>query len=115
MEVSARCKLSERAVASVINAYNVDNGINLEQNPEVVLTKSSVHSKRKRVMGEFSDAPLPPATVIYMDGKRFATSEKESFGEKSKRNVLKTNEHIIVADAQSGDYLGEFVPKSGSG
>ena len=31
------------------------------------------------------------------------------------RTLLKTEEHIIVANGETGEYMGEFVPASGSG
>ena len=109
--------LSERAVVSVINAYNVDMGVDLEESPDRVLNKSSFHGKRRSAMGDFADAPLHTTKAVYLDGKRFAASKKETYGEETTkhRNTLETAEHIVVADAESGEYMGEFIPKSGSG
>ena len=50
-----------------------------------------------------------------MDGKRFDCLEKETFAEGKQRSVLRTDEHIVVANAETGEYMGQFVPASGSG
>ena len=61
------------------------------------------------------EAPLPATTAIYMDGKRYECLEKEQFAGGKHRSVLQVEEHIVVADAESGKYMGEFTPTSGSG
>ena len=71
-------------------------------------------------MTNLADAPLAtPPNAVFMDGKRYPTMVQEPYetdaGKTELRNVLNTLEHIIVANAATGEYIGEFVPKTGSG
>ena len=120
MEMSASVKISERDLASVLNTYEAEKGTNLGDNPDMVFTKAGVHSKRKRALNILADAETSPSIAYYMDGKRFATLQQESYkgddGSMKWRNVKKKGvEHIIVANAETGEYVGEFTPPSGSG
>ena len=47
--VSARFGVSEAATASICNAFNQDQGVSLEQNPELIISSSTLHDKRARV------------------------------------------------------------------
>ena len=69
----------------------------------MVFTKSGIHSKRKRALNHLADGETCPSSAYYMDGKRFATLQQESYegddGSMKWRNVkIKGVEHIIVAN-----------------
>ena len=119
MKASARCGIGEQSLATIINTYNSEIGENLEENPDIVLTSSGVHSKRKRALGAEADAPVNGTSALFMDGKRFNSLEHETYngddGVMKHRNVLKNMEHIIVGNAETGELVGEFTPESGSG
>ena len=47
--VSARFGVSEAATASICNAFNRDQGVSLEENPELIVSSASLHCKRTRI------------------------------------------------------------------
>ena len=77
--MAASSKISERNLASILNTYEIEKCTDLAENPEMAFTKSGIHSKRKRAMENLADCPTTPSTAYYMEGKRVATMQQESY------------------------------------
>ena len=115
LEQVARFDLSGPAVSAVINGYNADMGINLKENPEVVVSESSLRYKKNKLASELSDQPLTPTSSVFIDGKRYNTLLLESADEETRRNAAKVLEHFVVANPENNEYMGEYIPLSGTG
>ena len=50
-----------------------------------------------------------------MDGKRYETLLLESADEETHRNAVKVLEHFVVANPENNEYMGEYIPSSGTG
>jgi Flp pilus assembly CpaE family ATPase len=105
---------SERELALLVNALHKDEGVNLEKNPHLILTKTKVHKAKKMRLGELSSEPIPVPRALFSDGKNYDTLVHEIYGESSHRNTVKRMPHIVVADAERLSFVGEFIPKSGT-
>ena len=64
MKANARCGIGEQSFATIINTYNNEIGKNLDETPDIVLTSSGVHSKRKQALGAEADAPVNGPNVV---------------------------------------------------
>ena len=66
-------------------------------------------------MEDISDQPLATPSAVYIDGKRYNTLILEFDDDETRRGAWKALEHIAVANAGNGDFMGEYIPATGSG
>ena len=114
-EISARFDISAEATAAVCNAYMADRGENLKENPDRVVSESSFRYKKKKVLTTLANKPIADATSVYLDGKRYETLVIETGNNGTSKQVKKVLEHFVVANPENQEYIGEYVPASGTG
>ena len=96
IETGARYNTSERQMAALANAVRRDDGVDLEANPSLIVTKAHVSSAKKKVLKRLSSTPVPSTRAIFLDGKKFATSMKEKVGDLFHRTTSKEEDHYVV-------------------
>jgi hypothetical protein len=115
IEASARCGATERQTVLLVNAWQKDFGVDLEENSDYALTKSKFHVAKDKSLKRLSSAKQQNTSGLIFDGKKYDTLTHETVDELFHRNVVKKLEHYIVADAERQSFVGEFVPKDGTG
>ena len=115
LELAARREASESDTAAWCNAVHRDDGIDLDANPHLIVTKSKVHKAKVRYLTKLSNAPVPSTDCLFFDGKRYDTMHSEKVDEHFQRTVLKNDDHYAISDGRSEEFLGEVVVDRGTG
>ena len=90
-----------------------DIGYDLKSSPELAVNESSFRKKRTKEMLRLAETHKPNVKSVYIDGKIYSTLSSKSNSTNGQTEVTKV-EHYVVCDGETGDYLREFVPRSGS-
>jgi hypothetical protein len=66
----------------------MDEGVDLKNRPDLILTKSYMHACNNKVFKNLAAAPVLNTKACFFDGKKYATLVHEVYGESSHRNII---------------------------
>ena len=115
VEEGARFGVSDEGLASLANAVHIDDGVNLRENPSMVVTPGKVRSQREQHLTALSEREVPPTKSIYFDGKRTKTLHQDLLEDGSYHQSVQVDDHYAVCDGARQAYVGEFVVEKGTG
>jgi hypothetical protein len=107
VEAAARYNASEREVVTLVNAFLKDSGVNLDKNPDQVITKSKIHSVKVKRLSQLSSEKLQDTGAISFNGKKYDTLVPETYGESGHRNIVKKQNHYVVVNAEHLTFIGK--------
>ena len=58
-------KCREREIATIMNATRRLDGVDFEANPDMIVTKSKVHTTKKRVLTQLSQEAAQPTSTLF--------------------------------------------------
>lgn len=106
-----RFGVSNRAAASIINAYQVDIGRITPQDMSNVVDAKKIWRARNKIRSESAREAANAASArgvesLYFDGRKDKTCTSFSA-------ATETQEHVVVLSEPGGYYLSHFTPQSG--
>lgn len=113
-EVSQRYGVSDRATAAIASAVLLDHGIITCDNNVNVLDRNKIRRSKRKLNQSLIEEPIEtPLKAVYFDGRKDNTLSQIKIGAKFRRSVIK-EEHISCLMEPGSQYLGHFVPLTGS-
>lgn len=114
--VAQRYGVSERATAAIASSVLADVGLVSDGKRNLVTDKNKVRRSKIKLSSsletEFRNNLVAPQS-LYFDGRKDDTILQVKMGSKFRRSTVK-EEHISVLSEPGTEYLGHFVPMSGS-
>lgn len=110
-----RYGVSDRAVASIINAALIDFGMIDDMDQSLIIDKNKVHRERDRlrkILHRNSKSSIGSLKGIYFDGKKDRTLDRTLNGVKLYCDTV-MEEHYILVSQPGGEYLTHVTPKNG--